>query len=238
MKRRLDDILIARGWADSKDQAQALVMSGRVSGKGRILDKAGLELSDDVELHVRVMSPYVSRAGEKLASVSDVFKLSFTDKVVLDVGSSTGGFTDFALQQGARKVYAVDVGRGQLAYRLRQDTRVVSMEKTDIREAVLPRVADMAVIDVSFISLKNVLEATAKLLSPHAIIVAMAKPQFEASKAVADQWKGVIPMGLQRDAILADLRDWIGQRFEILDEADSGLSGAEGNVEHFFLLKS
>jgi 23S rRNA (cytidine1920-2'-O)/16S rRNA (cytidine1409-2'-O)-methyltransferase len=238
VKKRLDDILIARGWADDKTAAQALIMSGRVSGEGRVLDKAGMMLIEDTELAVKRTSPYVSRAGEKLASVAATLGMGFAGKVVLDVGSSTGGFTDYALQNGAKKVYAVDVGRGQLSYKLRQNSRVVVMEKTDIRKAVLPGLADMAVIDVSFISLEKVLEPTAALVASHGLIAAMAKPQFEATRPVADRWKGVIPMGPDRDLILETMRSWILERFEIVAEADSLLAGAQGNVEHFFLIRN
>ncbi|HUD10886.1 MAG TPA: TlyA family RNA methyltransferase [Candidatus Saccharimonadia bacterium] len=237
MKKRLDDILIARGWADDKAQARALVMSGRVTGGGRILDKPGYSVAEDADLQVRHRSPYVSRAGEKLASVAESLSLDFRDKTLLDVGSSTGGFTDFALQHGARKVFAVDVGRGQLSYKLRQDPRVASMERTDIRNATLPELCDMAVVDVSFISLTKVLEPAAALLAADSLIAAMAKPQFEATRAVADKWRGVIPMGPERDATLESLREWIADRFKIVNEADSRLPGAEGNVEHFFLIR-
>jgi len=238
MKKRLDIILVERELAVSRTQAQALIMAGQVSAEGRILDKPGVQYDADIDLHLKHQPKYVSRAGEKLASVAETLKLNFADKVVLDVGSSTGGFTDYALQNGATKVYCVDVGTAQLAYKLRQDPRVVIMEQTDIRAAKLPEQADMAVMDVSFISLTKVLAATAALVKPGASIVAMAKPQFEAGKPVADRYHGVIPVGTPRDAILTELRDWLIERFEIIAEADSGLAGAEGNVERFFLLKA
>lgn len=180
----------------------------------------------------------MSRAGEKLASVVEVLGLEFGGKTVLDVGSSTGGFTDFALQQGAAKVFCVDVGTGQLAYKLRQDPRVVVLERTDIRQAKLPKPADMAVMDVSFISLREVLEATSELVRPGGLIVAMAKPQFEATKAMADRYRGVIPVGPDRDGILEKLREWVSERFEILGEADSGVRGVSGNLERFFLIRA
>jgi 23S rRNA (cytidine1920-2'-O)/16S rRNA (cytidine1409-2'-O)-methyltransferase len=164
--------------------------------------------------------------------------LDFEGKVVLDVGSSTGGFTDFALQYGAEKVYCVDVGTAQLAYKLRQDPRVVVMERTDIREAQLPEPADIAVVDVSFIKLEDVLLATAALVEPEGLIVAMAKPQFEASKLIADRYRGVIPVGPERVQILLELRDWMQERFEIIGERDSGVAGSEGNVERFFVLRA
>ncbi len=236
MKKRLDILLVERGLAVSRTQAQALIMAGQVSADGKLLDKPGLQADADIELHLKDQPRYVGRAGEKLASVAGVLGLEFADQIVLDVGSSTGGFTDYALQQGAAKVYCVDVGTGQLAYKLRQDPRVVVMEQTDIRRAQLPEQPDVAVIDVSFISLTKVLGSVAELVKPGAPIVAMAKPQFEAGKAVADRYQGVIPLGAPRDEVLAELRVWLAERFDIVGEEDSGLAGAEGNVERFFLL--
>jgi 23S rRNA (cytidine1920-2'-O)/16S rRNA (cytidine1409-2'-O)-methyltransferase len=238
VKQRLDIIMVERGLADTRSKAQGLIMAGRVSTDGRILDKPGQSFDDQIILHLKGQSRYVSRAGEKLASVAPILGLDFRGKIVLDVGSSTGGFTDFALQAGATKVYCVDVGTAQLAYRLRQDPRVVIMEQTDIRDAKLPALADIAVIDVSFISLTKILEAVAKLVASGAPIVAMAKPQFEAGKALADKHGGVIPVGEERDEVLASLREWIEGRFTITGEADSGLAGAKGNLEHFFLTTS
>jgi 23S rRNA (cytidine1920-2'-O)/16S rRNA (cytidine1409-2'-O)-methyltransferase len=238
MKKRLDILLVETGLATTRSQAQALIMAGQVSADGRRLDKPGMAVDEALVLHVKDQPRYVGRAGDKLASVAEALRLDFVGKVVLDVGSSTGGFTDFALQNGAVKVYCVDVGTAQLSYKLRQDERVVVMEQTDIRAAELPEPADMAVMDVSFISLTKVLEPTAALVKPGAPIVAMAKPQFEAGKSVADLYKGVIPVGEPRDEILAELREWIVQRFDILGEADSGLAGAEGNIERFFLLRA
>jgi 23S rRNA (cytidine1920-2'-O)/16S rRNA (cytidine1409-2'-O)-methyltransferase len=236
-KTRLDVLMVERGFAPTRTQAQALIMAGQVSAEGRRLDKPGMAVDPKIDLHIKDQPRYVSRAGDKLASVAEPLGLDFKGKIVLDVGSSTGGFTDFALQQGAAKAYCVDVGTAQLAYKLRQDPRVVVMEQTDIRAAELPEAADIAVMDVSFISLTKVLEPTAALLKPAAPIVAMAKPQFEAGKLVADKYHGVIPVGESRDAVLHDLRDWIAERFEILAEADSQVAGAEGNVERFFLLR-
>lgn len=230
--------MVAHGLAGSIIQARALVMAGQVSAEGRRLDKPGMMVGEGVELYVKAQPRFVSRAGEKLASVAGRLGLDFRGKTVLDVGSSTGGFTDFALQNGAGKVYCVDVGTAQLAYKLRQDPRVVVMERTDIREAGLPEPADMAVVDVSFIKLEEVLPATVALLDSGGLIVAMAKPQFEASKPVADKHHGVIPLGNERDEILSSLRTWMAERFEILGEADSKVAGSEGNVERFFVLKA
>jgi 23S rRNA (cytidine1920-2'-O)/16S rRNA (cytidine1409-2'-O)-methyltransferase len=236
MKKRLDLILVEREMADTRTKAQALIMAGEVSGEGRILDKPGQNFDETIELHLKTQPRFVSRAGEKLASVAEGFGIDFTGLTVLDVGSSTGGFTDYALQNGAVKVYCVDVGTGQLSYKLRQNERVVVMEQTDIRKAELPELCDIAVMDVSFISLEKVLEPTAALLKPRALMIAMAKPQFEAGRELATKYAGVIPMGDERDEVIEGLRSWILERFDIVTEADSGLAGAEGNVEHFFKL--
>ncbi len=244
MKKRLDILLVERGLAPTRTQAQALIMAGQVSAQGRRLTKPGVAVDEALDVHVKDQPRYVSRAGDKLASVAETLGLDFGGKIVLDVGSSTGGFTDFALQNGAVKAFCVDVGTAQLAYKLRQDERAVVMEQTDIRDVTvgegakaIPELADMAVIDVSFISLIKVLEPAAALVKPGGLLVAMAKPQFEAGKELADKYRGVIPVGAERDEVLSDLREWIVERFEIIAEADSGLAGAEGNVEHFFLLK-
>ena len=238
MKQRLDVLMVELGLVSTRSQAQALIMAGQVSAAGKRLDKPGVNIDEATQLHVKDQPRYASRAGDKLASVAQGFDLDFGGKVVLDVGSSTGGFTDYALQHDASQIYCVDVGTGQLAYKLRQDERVVVMEQTDIREAELPELADMAVMDVSFISLEKVLESTSLLVKPGGLIVAMAKPQFESGKLLADKYRGVIPMGNERDEVLECLRGWIRERFEIVAEADSGLAGAEGNVERFFLLSN
>jgi 23S rRNA (cytidine1920-2'-O)/16S rRNA (cytidine1409-2'-O)-methyltransferase len=238
MKQRLDVLLVERGLADTRTKAQAIIMAGKVSGNGRVLDKPGQSFDSETELHVKDQSRYVSRAGEKLASVAEYLRLDFTGATLLDVGSSTGGFTDYALQNGAAKAYCVDVGTEQLAYKLRQDNRVVLMEQTDIRNAVLPEQASIVVIDVSFISLTRIMEAVAKLALPGAPIVAMVKPQFEAGKALADKYHGVLPLGEERDEVLGSMRTWLNEHgFTIINEADSGLAGTQGNVERFMLLK-
>ena len=238
--------MVMRGLALSRTQARGLIMSGQVSADGRRLDKAGQPVTEDIQLYVKDQPRFVSRAGDKLASVAERCGLDVAGNIVLDVGSSTGGFTDFVLQHGAAQVYAVDVGTNQLAYKLRQDPRVRVMEQTDIRDVVvgegpkgLPEPADVAVMDVSFVSLTKVLEATRGLVKPGGKILAMAKPQFEAGKALADRYHGVIPLGAERDAVLDDVRRWCGEHgLVVLAEADSGLAGTEGNVEHFFMLET
>ncbi|HVO86306.1 MAG TPA: TlyA family RNA methyltransferase [Candidatus Binatia bacterium] len=178
---------------------------------------------------------YVSRGGLKLASVAEVLKLNFNGKSVLDVGSSTGGFTDFALQHGAAKVIAVDSGTNQLHPSLRADSRVELHEKTDIRRINLNEVPDIVVIDVSFVSLRQILPAIADLSGPDTEIIAMVKPQFEAASAQSN--RGVIKNDTIRRQILKDFEKWARGRFVIVGKADSQISGAKGNQERFYNLK-
>lgn len=238
-KTRLDQLLVQRELADSRTAAQAMIMAGEVRSNDQVLLKPGQQVADDIKLDIMERPRYVSRAGEKLASVADELELNFKNKVVLDAGSSTGGFTDFALQNGAALVYAVDVGTGQLAYRLRQDPRVVSMERTDIRKVMpdhlRPR-PDIAVVDLSFISLSHVLPYIAELVKPKGHIVAMMKPQFETDKATADKFKGIIDDAEERDQIMRDFEKAIDGNFNIIKAADSGVPGAKGNLERFYLL--
>lgn len=239
MKKRLDQLLVDLGLADSRRQAQTLIMTGNVFIEGQRRDKAGWRVDEDADIEVKQTDRYVSRAALKLESVAKKLKADLKGKVVLDVGSSTGGFTDYALQNGATQVIAVDVGTGQLHYRLRQDPKVVVMEKTDIRDVEeLPKKPDIAVVDVSFISLRLVLPQVSKLIKPNGRILAMAKPQFEAGRADASKHKGVIKNDRLRRQILKDLEQWLKQHFVVIDKADSALSGAKGNVERFFLLKN
>jgi len=237
LKQRLDVLMVERGLASSRTAAQAMIMAGEVSANTTKLIKPGQQIDSDAPLDIVNKSRYVSRGGDKLASVAEVLKLDFTDKIVLDVGSSTGGFTDYALQNGAIKSYAVDVGTNQLAYKLRQDDRIVVMEQTDIRRAELPEKADIAVIDVSFISLTKILGAASERIKPDGQIVAMAKPQFEADKPTADKYRGVIKDEKVRRQILDSLETYMKQSFSIKASADSTVHGAEGNRERFYLLE-
>lgn len=190
-----------------------------------VLDVDVIELSDE---------RYVSRAAYKLASVADKLGISFDEKVVLDVGSSTGGFTDFALQNGAKKVVAVDVGTEQMHPRLRTDRRVELYEKTDIRNFQNNVIFDLVLIDVSFISLKQVLPAIAKMVNVKGPVIAMAKPQFETGTQA--KHKGVIKNDKLRRDILKNLENWIQKLFKISKKADSEITGEKGNRERFYLL--
>lgn len=182
-KERLDLLMVARGLATSREQAQRLIMAGEVDVNGVRHDKPGRSVPVDAEIAVRAPLPYVSRGGLKLAAALDAFALDVTGMVAIDVGASTGGFTDCLLQHGAARVYAIDVGYGQLAWKLQKDPRVVVLDRTNVRhlEALPDNVlANLAVIDASFISLSLVLPATLRLLQTDAQLVALVKPQFEA----------------------------------------------------------
>jgi 23S rRNA (cytidine1920-2'-O)/16S rRNA (cytidine1409-2'-O)-methyltransferase len=190
--------------------------------------------TDDVQLTVAVQ--YVSRAALKLASVSELLKLDFRGKTVLDVGSSTGGFTQYALKQGAVKVIAVEVGTDQLHPTLRSDARIELHEQTDIRDIkTLSSPVDMVVMDVSFVSLRDILPSVAKLVTTRTQLVAMVKPQFEVGQDV--KHKGVIKNDRMRRDILQSFESWAKQRFVVIDKADSEVAGAKGNRERFYLLK-
>jgi 23S rRNA (cytidine1920-2'-O)/16S rRNA (cytidine1409-2'-O)-methyltransferase len=184
-KQRLDLLLVERGLAESRERARRLIMAGEVTVNGAVVDKPGQNVRTTVELRVKTPPPYVSRGGLKLAAALDEFGIDVTGLTAVDVGASTGGFTDCLLQRGIARVYAVDVGYGQLAWKVRSDPRVIPIERTNIRYLeALPggTTVDLAVIDASFISLALVLPATLRLLAPQAQIVALIKPQFEAGR--------------------------------------------------------
>lgn len=202
---------------------------------GRTVTKPGHFIGPNAIIKLDTKNQYVSRAGLKLDSVAKVLKLDFRGKVVLDVGSSTGGFTDYALQHGAKKVYAVDVGTDQLHPSLRQDARIELHEKTDIRNFKVGEIVDIIVIDVSFISLRDILPYIHDVLSGSKTqVVAMVKPQFEAGRGQVN--KGVIKNESMRRQILRDFEDWSKQYFVIADKRDSEVAGAKGNQERFYLL--
>ncbi len=236
MKQRLDVVLAARGLVSSRSQAESYVRIGQVKVNGRVVTKAGTLVSDTDEITVAAGEQYVSRAALKLKSAAETFKLEFTGKTVLDVGSSTGGFTQYALSHGATKVLAVDVGTDQLHPGLRGDERIELHEKTDIRDFKTGQKIDMVVGDVSFISLREILPHVAALVGTGTDIVAMVKPQFEAGQS-SMKHKGVIKNDKMRRDILKDFEIWAGQRFKIIQKADSEVPGSKGNVERFYLLR-
>lgn len=236
MKQRLDKLMLARGLVGSRSEAENWIRLGRVRVGGRAAVKPGLFVDESAPIELAALERYVSRAGLKLAGAAKAFNLDFHNKTVLDIGSSTGGFTDFALQHGAKKVYAVDVGTDQLHPNLRGDKRIELYEKTDIRDFVPNQTVDIVVGDVSFISLREILPHVAKkIMQPEAILVAMVKPQFEAGKHQVN--KGVIKNDKVRRQILADFENWTKQYFVLLDKKDSDVAGAKGNVERFYKLR-
>lgn len=237
-KIRADLLLFERGLANSREQAQALIMEGVVyTPTGRVL-KSGSNLLEDVELEVKSRLPYVSRGGLKLAHALDEFQVDVAGLTVLDVGASTGGFTDCVLQRGAKKVYAVDVGHGQLSYGLRQDERVSVMEKTNARHPFgLPESVDLITMDVSFISINMVIpEAMLHLKQGH-YIVALVKPQFEAQKNRVGRG-GVIKDPKVHADVLGKTVNWaVGQDIRVRNMCRSPIQGDAGNREFFILLQ-
>lgn len=236
-KTRLDQALVQQGLVPSRSQAESWIRLGKVTVGGVVVKKPGFFVRPGVPLALTAAEQYVSRAGLKLASVATLLGLNFNDTVVLDVGSSTGGFTDYALKHGAKKVYAVDVGTEQLHPSLRGDERIELHEKTDIRDfSITGEKPDITVMDVSFISLRDILPHIATALSSRdTTIVAMVKPQFEAGKHQVN--KGVIKNDSVRRQILKDFEEWAKQYFIIQDKRDSDVAGSKGNRERFYALK-
>jgi len=235
MKTRLDQFLASSGQVNSRSQAESYIKLGQVSVNGQIVTKPGALVSVKDKIKLEVSEQYVSRAGLKLASVAKALNLSFKDKVVLDVGSSTGGFTDYALQNGAKKSIAVELGSDQMHPSLIGNPGIELHEKTDILTFKTDQAIDIAVIDVSFISLRTILPAVAKLSSKNTQIVAMVKPQFEAINSQI-MHKGVIKNDKIRREILKDFEQWARQYFVIKNKADSLVAGAKGNQERFYIL--
>lgn len=265
MRDRLDKVMAARGLASSRSQAESWIRLGKVTVDGKAITKAGFFVADTSDIKLDAEEQYVSRAGLKLASVAQLLGVDFKGKIVLDVGSSTGGFTDYSLQHGAKKVIAVDVGTDQLHPSLQGHPQIELHEKTDIRNvysrghslhhqpqaddasvrlesvkttdstAPVVDVPDIVVIDVSFISLREILPHIAReLAGPHTQIMAMVKPQFEAARGQTN--KGVIKNDAVRRKILADFEAWAKEYFVIRDKRDSDVAGAKGNRERFYLL--
>ena len=241
MKERLDVLLVKQGLAESREKAKAIIMSGIVYVDGDKEDKAGTTFEENANIEVRGSTlRYVSRGGLKLEKAMTHFGVTLEGKVCMDVGSSTGGFTDCMLQNGAVKVYAVDVGHGQLAWKLRNDERVVCMEKTNIRYVTLEDLADLiefSSIDVSFISLTKVLGPVKALLTAEGEIVCLIKPQFEAGREKVGK-KGVVrEKSVHLEVIQAVISHAVSIGFEVLHLEYSPIKGPEGNIEYLLHLK-
>ncbi|NLY43563.1 MAG: TlyA family RNA methyltransferase [Clostridiaceae bacterium] len=240
-KKRIDVLLMERGLVESREKAKSLIMAGQVYCDNQKVDKPGTKVPQDVPLEVRGdMLRYVSRGGLKLEKAINQFKIDVKDKVAMDIGASTGGFTDCMLQKGAKKVYAVDVGYGQLAWKLRQDSRVVVMERTNIRYVEPQHIeeqVDFISIDVSFISLKLVLPVAVRLLKDNGEIVCLIKPQFEAGREMVGK-KGVVRDKKVHEEVVRDIIRFAQSiQLVVLDLSYSPVRGPEGNIEYLLYLK-
>ena len=239
-KKRLDAVLVEQGFFDTRSKAQAAIMAGQILVNDLKVDKPGTQVTDEVKIKIIGNKlPYVSRGGLKLEKALKVFPISLQDKTVADIGASTGGFTDCSLQNGARKVYAIDVGYGQLAWSLRNDERVVNMERTNVRyldEASLPERIQIATIDVAFISLDKVLPAVKKLLSDDGWVIALVKPQFEAGREKVGK-KGVVrDPKVHEEVIEKVIKMARDEKFGIGGLDYSPIKGPEGNIEYLLYL--
>lgn len=241
MKERLDVLLVKRGLAESREKAKAVIMSGNVFVKDQREDKAGTMFDENTEIQVKGgQMKYVSRGGYKLEKAINQYGVSVLDKICMDVGSSTGGFTDCMLQNGASRVYAVDVGTNQLAWKLRQDGRVISMEKTNIRYLTPEQIPDriqFASIDVAFISLTKVLEPVRELMAEDGSLVCLIKPQFEAGREKVGK-KGVVrEPSVHREVISLVIQYAKSLDFQVIHLDYSPIKGPEGNIEYLLELK-
>lgn len=242
-KERLDILLTSKGFFESREQAKRAIMAGLVKIDNEISDKPGVKVPEDANIEVKGnLHPFVSRGGLKLLKAIEQFQLDLTNKVVLDIGASTGGFTDCSLQYGAKEVYSIDVGYGQLAWSLRQDPRVHVMERTNFRylkkEDLGYSTPNFATIDVSFISLKKILDNLLLLLSENSEVVALVKPQFEAGREMVGK-KGIVREPNIHQQVLHDIIQFsvkAGYSFENL--TFSPIKGGEGNIEFLLYLKT
>jgi 23S rRNA (cytidine1920-2'-O)/16S rRNA (cytidine1409-2'-O)-methyltransferase len=235
---RLDQVLVAQGLVPSRQRAQAMVRAGLVRVAGALAERPDQMVDPGVSIGLDHAKAYVSRGGDKLAAALDAFGIDPAGRVCLDVGASTGGFTDILLQRGAARVMAVDVGYGQLAWSLRQDPRVTVLERVNIRHLErLPIPADLAVIDVSFISLRLVLPRVRDLLSPPAEVVALVKPQFEVGKGAVGKG-GIVRDPEQHRRVLSELRQFAEESgYQVAAEIPSPILGAKGNREFLLYLR-
>ena len=238
-KQRLDTLLVNRGLADNKSKARALIMAGEVKVGGKVMTKPGNPVSEDEPIDIAQRPRYVSRGGIKLAHALDSFILDINSLVAIDIGASTGGFTDCLLQRGAARVYAVDVGYGQLDYRLRENPRVTVMDKTNAHYPfTLPEKADLAVIDVSFISATKVIPNVVEHLKQPGYIILLLKPQFEAGREEVGKG-GVIKDPIVHARVLGRFIAWaVKQKLRLRGLVSSPITGADGNKEFLLLLKA
>lgn len=241
MKNRLDIALVKRGLCKSRERARAMIMEGKVFVNGIPATKPGKQVSDNVHIELKGEDiPYVSRGGVKLEGALKEFQVNPEGKIAMDIGASTGGFTDCLLKHGARKVYAVDVGYGQLDWTLRNDPRVVVIERTNIRymeREKVPEQVDLITIDVSFISLTKVIPRAIEFLKSGGEIIALVKPQFELQKGEVEKG-GVIRSEEKRRKAVSEIRDFaVKLGLEVLGTAESPIKGAKGNIEYFVYIR-
>jgi len=238
-KRRIDSLLVAEGLVASRAKAQALIMAGEVTVDGRLVTKPGMLLKEGAAIVIFEPPPFVSRGGIKLDHALDEFRLDVRGKVAADIGASTGGFTDCLLKRGASRVYAIDVGYGQLDYRLRQDRRVVVMERVNARYPIsLPEKVDLATIDLSFISVTKVIPSVAQILKEDGYLVVLVKPQFESRKGEVGKG-GIIKDPQLHAIILGRFIVWVVDNgFRLKGLIVSPILGTEGNKEFFVLLRT
>ncbi|PCI34481.1 MAG: TlyA family rRNA (cytidine-2'-O)-methyltransferase [Alphaproteobacteria bacterium] len=240
-KKRVDQLVVERGLADSRSKAQALIMAGAVFSGEKKIEKAGTQMAEDAPLEVRGKPhPWVSRGGLKLMQAIEEFSLDLTDKTVVDVGASTGGFTDVCLHHGATKVFAVDVGHGQLAWKLRNDERVVVLEKTNARyldAEQIPDPVNMIVCDASFIGLRTVLPAAMALAVDGCVLAALIKPQFEVGRGKVGKG-GVVRDPELHAEVCQTIEDWITadmSGWTVRGLTTSPIKGPEGNIEFLII---
>ena len=241
-KERIDKLLMQRKLVKSRDRARALIMAGQVLVNDQTIEKAGTQVDRSANIRLKVGDiPFVSRGGVKLAHAIKTFQVNVTGRVAIDVGASTGGFTDCLLQSGTRKVFAVDVGYGQLAWKLRKDIRVINMERTNIKNLTKDQFdepPDLAVIDASFISLGKVLPATIKLLQPHSDILALIKPQFEVGKGQVGKG-GVVRDPEQHSLVIVKVKKTASMLgCQVIADCESPIRGPKGNREFFIHLRT
>jgi 23S rRNA (cytidine1920-2'-O)/16S rRNA (cytidine1409-2'-O)-methyltransferase len=238
VKRRIDSLLVERGLVESRAKAQALIMAGEVRVEGKAAIKPGTLVAEEAVITLLQPPPFVSRGGIKLDYALEHFWLDVSSKVAADIGASTGGFTDCLLKRGASRVYALDVGYGQLDYRLRQDKRVVVMERVNARYPIsLPEKVDLATIDLSFISVEKVIPSVAKLLEDDGYLVVLLKPQFEAKRSEVGKG-GIVKQPLVHARVIGRFIAWaVKNGFRVGGVVASPILGAEGNKEFFVLLR-
>ncbi|HUV75438.1 MAG TPA: TlyA family RNA methyltransferase [Dehalococcoidales bacterium] len=237
-KQRIDSLMVVRGLVASRAKAQALIMAGEVVVVGKEIIKPGTLVSEEAVINILEPPPFVSRGGIKLVHALDQFQIDVSAKVAADIGASTGGFTDCLLQHGAKRVYAIDVGYGQLDYRLRRDSRVVVMERVNARYPIsLPEKVDLATMDLAFISVKKVIPSVAELLKEDGYLLVLIKPQFEAKKSEVGRG-GVIKEPEVHAVVLGRFITWVVEHnFRLKGLVESPIRGSSGNREFFVLLK-